>query len=361
MSSKHCRWGILGTASIARKNWGSIWFANNSTLNAVGSRSTERAQNFIDECQAQRPFHAPPRAIGSYDELLAADDIDAVYIPLPTALRKEWVIKAANAGKHVLVEKPCGVTSAEVTEILAACSANNVQFMDGVMFMHSARLSAIREKLEDGVSVGKIKRIATQFSFLGPEEFMQDNIRVSSNLEPLGCLGDLGWYNIRFILWAMNYEMPREMTGRLLTQAGSPGSPSPVPIEFSGELLFEAGVSATFYCAFVTEHQQWANISGTRGQLHVADFVLPYFGSELKFDVTNSAFEVHGCDFNMEARQRSYAVDEYSNSGINAQETLMINAFSRNVLEGTIDPQWGQIALKTQQVLDACLADAVSK
>lgn len=360
MSARTCRWGILGTANIARKNWGSIWYAKNATLAAVGSRTPERAQQFIDECQAQRPFHAPPRAIGGYDALLAADDVDAVYIPLPTAVRKEWVIKAANAGKHVLVEKPCGCSADEVSEILAACSANNVQFMDGVMFMHSARLAAIREKLEDGKSVGKIKRIATQFSFAAEEEFIHENIRGSSKLEPLGCLGDLGWYNIRFILWVMNYEMPREVSGTLLSEAGGEDSPNTVPIEFSGEMQFESGVSATFYCAFVTENQQWANISGSRGHLHVHDFVLPYFGNELTFDVTNSTFEVTGCDFNMEARRRVFAVDEYSNSHVNAQEALMFAAFSRNVLERTIDPEWGQIALKTQQVLDACLKDAQS-
>ena len=93
-----CRWGILSTAGIARKNWEAIRHCDNATVAAVASRSVEKAQAFIDECQAQVPFPTAPKAIGSYDELLASDEIDAVYIPLPTGLRKEWVIKAAQAG-----------------------------------------------------------------------------------------------------------------------------------------------------------------------------------------------------------------------------------------------------------------------
>ncbi|MCB0676336.1 MAG: hypothetical protein KDC30_06610, partial [Saprospiraceae bacterium] len=75
-------------------------------------------------------------------------------------------------------------------------------FIDGVMFMHSDRLQRMREVLDDGHTIGNIKRIASQFSFLAPEDFLTGNIRVSSELEPLGCLGDLGWYTIRFSLWA---------------------------------------------------------------------------------------------------------------------------------------------------------------
>src|SRR6185369_7862941 len=108
-----CRWGILGTANIARKNWKAIRNAGNSTVVAVASRDRARAQTYIDECQAHVPFAPAPAACGSYAELLDRRDVDAVYIPLPTGVRKEWVIRAAEAGKHVLCEKPCGVTVAD--------------------------------------------------------------------------------------------------------------------------------------------------------------------------------------------------------------------------------------------------------
>ncbi len=100
MTERICKWGIMGTATIARKNWKSIWNAENATLVAVASRDATRSQTYIDECQRQVPFDPTPQAIGSYEELLESD-VDAVYIPLPTGLRKQWVIRAAQAGKHV--------------------------------------------------------------------------------------------------------------------------------------------------------------------------------------------------------------------------------------------------------------------
>lgn len=359
MNGQQCRWGILGTAGIARKNWQAIRFAENATLTAVASRTTQRSQQFISECQSVVPFAEAPAAVGSYDELLTRSDVDAVYIPLPTGMRRDWVIKAADAGKHVLVEKPVGVSTADVQAMLDACRRNNVQFMDGVMFMHSRRLEALRSALDDGVSVGRIRRIATQFSFHAPEEFLQGNIRVSSELEPHGCLGDLGWYTIRFTLWTLKYQMPTRVTARLLASAARPDSPAKVPLEFSAELFFPNDVSASFYCSFQTEHQQWANISGTRGHLTVPDFVLPFFGDEVRFRVTNSAFQVAGCQFDMEQRGRDVSLLEHSNNHPTAQETNLFRTFSALALSGRLDPHWGEIALKTQQVMDACYASAM--
>ncbi len=218
MSERLCRWGILGAAHIARKNWKAIRNAGNSVLAAVASRDRSRGQQFIQECQASAPVTTIPDLCGSYEELLRRGDIDAVYIPLPTGIRKDWVLHAAGQGKHVLCEKPCGVTSADVRDMLDACHKKRVQFMDGVMFMHSARLGLLRQTLDDGESIGSIRRIASQFSFLASGDFLNRNIRVSSDLEPLGCLGDLGWYNIRFSLWAMKEQLPERVSGRILAQ-----------------------------------------------------------------------------------------------------------------------------------------------
>ena len=353
--SKLCRWGILGTANIARKNWKALRLAGNSTLAAVASREPAKARTFIDECQSEVPFPAAPAAC-TYEELLKRPDIDAVYIPLPTGIRGDWVKRAAAAGKHVLCEKPCGVNAAELKAILEACRNHRVQFMDGVMFMHSARLPLLRQVLDDGQTVGDIRRIASQFCFSAPPEFMQTNIRVSDSLEPLGALGDLGWYNIRFTLFAMNYQMPRSVTGRTLFAHGS-GS-KPVPIEFSGELFFASGPSASFYCSFRTENHQWAHISGSKGSVHVPDFVLPFFGCESAFESNRPFFYANGCTFRMESHPVKHAVREYSEGAENAQETNMIRTFSSLALSDKLDSTWGDIALKTQLVLDACLASA---
>lgn len=353
MTTKLCRWGILGAANIARKNWVAIRNSGNGELAAVASRRPERAADFIRQGQAEAPFATPPRAC-RYEELLADPEVDAVYVPLPTGLRKSWVIQAAQAGKHVLCEKPCAPNAADLEEMLAACREHNVQFMDGVMFMHSRRLESLRETLDDGRSVGRIRRIASQFSFRGSEEFVQHDIRMNRDLEPLGCLGDLGWYCLRFILWTMRYQTPLRVSGRLL--AGAPaGGGGPVPVEFSGELFFADNVSASFYCSFLTENQQWVNVSGEHGFLHVPDFVLPYYGSEAAYTVTNARFEVSGCQFNMEEHTRRRAVREYSNNAPNAQESNLFRNFAALALAGRVDPHWGEIALKTQQALDACL------
>ena len=258
----------------------------------------------------------------------------------------------------MLAEKPVGCDASEVVEMIDACRRNNVQFMDGVMFMHSQRLNKLREVFNDGCSVGQLRRITSQFSFCGTDEFAKSNIRASGELEPLGCLGDLGWYNIRFALWVMNYQMPERVSGRMLTEARRADSRSSVPTEFSGELFFSGGVSAGFYCSFLTETQQWASVSGTKGYVHVNDFVVPYFGNETSFTVTNGCLNQRSCDFHMEDHSRRVAIPEYSNGWGNSQETNLFRNFSQLVLSQKIDPVWSEIALKTQRVVDACLASS---
>src|SRR6266581_3201461 len=121
MATAKLRWGILGTAEIARKNWKALWNSGNSLITAVASREIKRSERFIEECQAQAPFESAPRAFGSYEELLGAPNIDAVYIPLPTGIRKQWVQRAAEAGKHIVCEKPCAVSVADLREMLDQC------------------------------------------------------------------------------------------------------------------------------------------------------------------------------------------------------------------------------------------------
>src|SRR5438132_7643208 len=357
MPKSLCRWGILGTANIARKNWQAIRHSGNSALIAVASRDRARARQFIEECQVAVPLQPIPQPCGSYAELLQRDDIDAVYIPLPTAVRKEWVLRAAEAGKHVVCEKPCAVTTQELRLMLEACRSHGVQFMDGVMFMHSKRLPLLRQILDDPDVIGKVLRVASSFSFKAPPDFLNQNIRVRSDLEPLGCLGDLGWYNIGFSLWLMSEQMPEIVTGRILAEhTGQDGAP--VPVEFCGELFFAGGASASLYCSFRAENQQWAIVSGTEGYLEVPDFVIPFYGSEVGFEVNQPLFRVQGCDFNMESHSRRFAVHEYSNSAASAQESNLFRNFARIVLSGQLEPQWGERALTIQRVLDACLRSA---
>lgn len=358
MSHPFCRWGILGAANIARKNWQAIRDAGNATLVAVASRDAARAAAFIAECQAEVPQPQVPVALGGYEALLARPDIDAVYIPLPTGVRTEWAIRAAEAGKHVLAEKPAGCTAAEVEKIVAACARHRVQYMDGVMFMHSRRLERMRAVLDEGKRVGPIRHVASQFSFAGDEEFLATVARSHGTLEPLGCLGDLGWYCLRFSLWALRYEMPVTVTGRICAAAQPPGGAPSIPLAFQGNLFFPNGVSASFYCSFTAQNAQWAMVSGERGLLEIRDFVLPFAGSTQRFDVDRSEFAVKGCRFDMQERREVETIDEPGNNAPGAQESALFRAFSARVLSGHLDPHWPEITLKTQRVLDACLQSA---
>ena len=361
MEKKLLRWGILGAADIARKNWKAIWNSGNGIVAAVASRDMERARRFVSACQAQASFQDLPRIEQDYEKLLAAPDIDAVYTPLPTAPRKLWVERAAAAGNHVVCEKPCAVSLADLSQMLEACRRHRVQFMDGVMFIHSRRLEKLGELLADGQTIGPIRRITSAFTFGQTEDFFASNIRARSELEPDGCLGDLGWYCIRFILWAMGWRLPRQVTGRILSERRHSDSRDPIPIDFSGELLFDDGVSGSFYCSFLTGIEQWATVSGTRGHLHVRDFVLPFSGSRISFETGNPHFEVAGCDFDMQPRRRRWTVSEFSHGHPNAQETNLFRHFADQVLSGQLNSAWPDMALRTQQVMQACRQSAAEE
>jgi len=349
---RKCRWGILGAASIARKNWQAVRDAGNAELVAVASRDMRRARKFVRECQAAAAHPVLPSAMGSYEALLARSDIDAVYLPLPTALRKEWVLKAAAAGKHVLAEKPAGGSADDVKEMLDACEKHGVQFMDGVMFMHGRRLQRLRRVVDQ--EIGQVRHIATQFSFLGGPEFLRSDIRTQGRLEPLGCLGDLGWYCLRFTLWAMGEKAPLSVIGRMHSEVGQGGGVPPVPTEFSGILSFAEGVSASFHCSFTAANAQWARVSGSEGLLDVSDFVLPFSGRQTRYGLTRSEFVVKGCRFDMKERHRVKMLREPANNAPGSQEANMFQAFSKRVLSGECDPAWPQSTLLTQRVLDAC-------
>ena len=357
MSNTLCRWGFMSTASIGRKNWQAVRDAGNAVVTAVASRNLDAALGFVNDCQNECPFDEPPEALGSYEELMDSPNVDAVYIPLPTGLRKEWVLHAARAGKHVLIEKPAADSAEDVEEMVAACREANVQFMDGLMYQHTSRLRRMREVIDSG-QIGEVRRITAQFSFHGGEEFAKSTIRTHSVLESMGALGDLGWYTSRFVLWAMNYEMPVSLSARMHSTMQHPDSPAPVPAEMSAELVFQNGASAAMHCSFVAEHCQLAMVSGTRGYLTLNDYVLPFAGGVLDFEVLNSAFIADGCRFTMEPRRTLHQGNEPPNNAPGSQEANLFQTFSANVLAGAPDSFWPEVTLKTQRILDACLHSA---
>jgi predicted dehydrogenase len=352
---KKLRVGFLSTAGIGKKNWKAIFNSGNCVISAVASRDLAKSRDFIAACQREFPFAQEPVALGDYESLFTSKEVDAVYLPLPTALRKQWVLLAARNGKHVLCEKPCAANIGELEEMIAACQKHSVQFMDGVMFMHSPRLAKVREVLNDGQSVGAIRRIASSFSFYSGEDFFRTNIRVNGALEPAGSLGDLGWYCIRFALWTLNWQLPKSVIAKLISQSENlPGRPS-APTEFSAELLFEGGISLAFYASFLTGHQQWVHVSGQKGWLYLPDFIHPFNGYEPAFEVNKKNITVPG-----EIRCPPGA-DPGALGHPTSQDTRMWRHFADQIFSGTLNAEWPMWSLKTQQVLDACLKAAEIK
>jgi len=342
------RIGFLSTANIGRQNWKAVFNSGSCVISAVASRDPEKSRKFINGCQAEFPFETPPTPFGSYEELLASKNVDAVYVPLPTGLRKEWVLRAAAAGKHVICEKPCGISFADVQEMTDACRKNRVQFMDGVMFMHNPRLLRVRKVLDDKKSVGSIRRISSAFSFCGNDEFSRGNIRLDGRLEPAGCLGDLGWYCLRFALWTMKWQLPREVIGRTLSARSDRQGPASGPLEFSGELFFANGVSAGFYSSFTAKNQRWVNVTGVKGSLRMDDFIHPFNPSALAYQLNDTMVPVPVAKL----------TDQTGRELIQTQEVNMFRHFARQIRSGQLNEEWPLWSWRTQLVQDACLESA---
>ena len=351
--SQSCRWGILGSAGIARKIWTAIRLSENGHVVAVASRDALRSRSFVEACQAELPMQDSDgrvrqvEPLGDYDSLLARDDIDAVYVPLPTSLRRDWVIAAAEAGKHVLCEKPAANHADDLDQMISACEDAGVQFMDGVMFDHASRTEAIADSVAAG-DLGSLQRVQTHFSFCGGDEFESKDIRSHSELEPHGCLGDLGWYCIRMTLWISGFELPVRVSGRSRVQIGDG-----VPGEFIGEMEFADGWTAGLFCSFRSANQQTAWVSGSEGYATLDDFVLPMHGGRLTWETHRHVLDIDRCRWNFNRRSESHHVGEYSAAEPGAQEVRMIEKMQSIVLDGPLDPNLPRRSLQTQKVLDA--------
>jgi predicted dehydrogenase len=199
-----------------------------------------------------------------------------------------------------------------------------------------------------------VRRISSAFSFYVGEDFFRNSIRVNGRLEPTGCLGDLGWYCLRFSLWTMNWQLPHTVTGRILSQPTAVSGREPAPTELSGELIFDGGVSAGFYCSFLAPLQQWVSVSGQKGWLRMPDFVHP-------FDTYEPAFEVNRAEVRVTdagGGKVPSGADRTAAGHPMAQDTRMFRNFASQVFSGNLNEDWPMWALKTQQVMDACYQSA---
>lgn len=252
MAVKKVNWGIISCAGIADKaGIPGINSAQNAQLYAVSSRSMEKAEEFKNK-------HHAIKAYDSYDKLLDDPDIDAVYIPLPNGLHKEWVLKAAEKGKHILCEKPLGVHAQEVQEMRAACERHHVKLMEAFAYRHSP-LTLKAKELADSGTIGKLKVIEAWFSFSLND---LSNVRLKKDLSG-GATYDIGCYVINVIRYIAGSEPVKVMA------AGEIGSESGV--DESSCMLFEFtdGLKAMAHCSFNSAPRSGYRIVGETGIIEV--------------------------------------------------------------------------------------------
>lgn len=345
-SIKTVRFGILGCANIARKVARAIALAPNATLCAIASRSKEKAEKFA----AENAFPASVRIYGSYDQVLEDPGVDAVYVPLPTALHVRWAVMAAARNKHVLLEKPVALHVADLDRILEAFESNGVQFMDGSMWLHHPRTARIQSFLSSSNTIGPIRFIHSTSTMPAPPEFLENDIRVKPVLDGLGALGDLAWYCIGASLWGMGYQLPTSVTALPDVTRNNAG----VILSITASLLWDQPhqTLATIHCSFLSHTSMDLAICGSNGSLHLRDFIIPYHETSASFDLTVGAkfVDLH-IGWNVRPEEVHVATEL-------PQEALMVQEFSR--LAASIrdcgsrpSTKWPEISRKTQLVVDA--------
>jgi D-xylose 1-dehydrogenase (NADP+, D-xylono-1,5-lactone-forming) len=257
MTHGKLRWGVLGTANIGRAAVNpAIQASTNGELVAVASRDPERAREFAEKASI-------PRWHGGYDALLEDGEVDALYIPLPNSLHREWSIRAAEAGKHVLCEKPLAVTAGQCREMAAAADANGVKLMEAFMYRFHPRTRAVVDMVRGG-GLGEVRAIRSAFTF---RLTRPDNIRLDAALGG-GALMDVGCYCV---------NVTRTMAGAepVEAQAWATWGPTGVDVELTGALRFETGLTAHFDCALTMERSEFYEVAGTDAWVRVPSAFLP--------------------------------------------------------------------------------------
>lgn len=231
--ARKINWAVMGTADIARgATIPAMLQAENCALYAVASRNLDKARRF----QAMFGFE---KAYGSYEELLADPDVEAVYIPLPNDMHCEWAIRALNAKKHVLCEKPLAVSEEQALKMFQAAEDSDVFLMEAFAYLHSPFVHAVKAELDRGV-IGDVRFMET--SFLTGRRPDTDIRMKRENYG--GSLYDLGCYPVSMTLWLMGRE-PETVRGAALYSERN------IDLCTSALLQFENGAVAHIDCGMV--------------------------------------------------------------------------------------------------------------
>ncbi|WP_028552723.1 Gfo/Idh/MocA family protein [Paenibacillus sp. UNC451MF] len=254
------KWGVLGYARIAKNSViPAIIKSDNSTLYAVATGSQEKQQ----EC---RELFQCPHLYSQYDELLDDPEIQAVYVPLPNSLHKEWAIKAMEKGKHVLCEKPIALNASECEEMIRIAEKNGVLLMEAFMYRYTDRTKKVKAIVESG-EIGEVRYIQSTFRFLLDRP---NTIKVQPELGG-GSLYDVGSYPVNFVGMIMN-QVPESCVSECVKENG-------VDVMFSALLKYSNGAIASISCGFNAFNQMNSEIVGTKGRIEVPDTFLGTEGS----------------------------------------------------------------------------------
>lgn len=250
------RWGILSTAEIGTKQViPAIQSADNCEVVALASRNADHARVVADELGIDRSY-------GSYESVLEDPEVDAVYIPLPNHLHGEWTLRASDAGKHVLCEKPVAMTAAEAQVMVDACEAAGVKFMEAFMYRLHPSWVHVCELVGAG-RIGDVRAVQSFFSYFNDDPA---NIRNQLDLGG-GALMDVGCYNVNLSRMLFGAEPSSiQATVRRDPNFGT-------DVVTSAVLEFPCGGQATFTCATQLESHQQVQIVGTDGRI---DLEIPF-------------------------------------------------------------------------------------
>ncbi|MEA2156099.1 MAG: hypothetical protein QOE11_2239 [Solirubrobacteraceae bacterium] len=251
--SAQINWGLLSTARINGAVINGALESQDAGVVAVASRDGARAREYAER-------FGIPRAHGSYDALLADPEVDAVYVSLPNGLHVEWTIRALEAGKHVLCEKPMDRRPERVAQAFDVAEREGLVLSEAFMWRHHPQTTRLRELLGDG-AIGDVRLVRASFSF--PLALDAPNVRLDAALDGGGLL-DVGSYCISGARLAAGGE-PVSAIGCAVTGARG------VDTRFTGLLRFDGDVLATFDCGIDLHARHDLEISGSRGRVLLAD------------------------------------------------------------------------------------------
>jgi D-xylose 1-dehydrogenase (NADP+, D-xylono-1,5-lactone-forming) len=261
-------WGLMSTAPINERILEAARESDLVEIVAVGSRDAERAEAYARE-------HGIPRAYGSYDELLDDPEVEAVYISLPNGLHVEWTLRALEAGKHVLVEKPFSRHADDVERVFAVAESAGLVVSEGFMWRHHPQTAKLEQLLEEG-AIGALRLIRVGFSFPLEVERSADDARFSAELDG-GAMMDLGCYCVSAIRFLAGE--PSSLAGKQVV------GPTGVDVIFAGTFTHADDVLSHFDCSFVVPRRSELEVLGDEGSLFVTTpFVITSPGIELRRD-----------------------------------------------------------------------------